>query len=340
MVAKVPIVAITDLQIEQNQLVAATQGRAFWILDDLTVLQQLTQEVASSEVHLFRPENPYRVGGGTSDSPTLGKNPPNGAVIYYNLAQEPDGVATLEILDAAGEVLRTFSSDSDASAPLATKTGLNRQVWDLRRESPEALPRIGQFGSEGRGYRSMPGTYTARLTVGDSTLTQGFEVLADPRLEPGVADYRASELFLRKVYDSLVALRESVKQIRSVRDQASALIERTADQPGGDEIGEAGGKLVDSLTAIEERLVQVKRETQQDRVNFPPTLNDMLLGLQGQVDNTDFPPTAGALLRLDELSADWNKEKTELQRLMGEDLEAFNTLIREKGVPAVSMTAR
>ena len=335
-----PIVAITDLQIEQNQLVAATQGRAFWILDDLTVLQQLTQEVASSEVHLFRPENPYRVGGGTSDSPTLGKNPPNGAVIYYNLAQEPDGVATLEILDAAGEVLRTFSSDSDASAPLATKTGLNRQVWDLRRESPEALPRIGQFGSEGRGYRSMPGTYTARLTVGDSTLTQGFEVLADPRLEPGVADYRASELFLRKVYDSLVALRESVKQIRSVRDQASALIERTADQPGGDEIGEAGGKLVDSLTAIEERLVQVKRETQQDRVNFPPTLNDMLLGLQGQVDNTDFPPTAGALLRLDELSADWNKEKTELQRLMGEDLEAFNTLIREKGVPAVSMTAR
>jgi hypothetical protein len=261
-------------------------------------------------------------------------------VVYYNFAQTPDEVATLEILGADGEVLRTFSSDSDASAPLATKTGLNRQVWDLRRESPEALPGIGEFGSGSRGYRGMPGTYTARLTVGESTLTQQFDVLADPRLEPGIADYQASERFLRKVYNSLVELRESVKQIRSARDQVSGLIERTEEQPGGDEIGEAGGKLVDSWTAIEERLVQVKRETQQDRVNFPPTLNDMLVGLQGQVDNTDHPPTAGALLRLDELSADWDKEKTELQRLMGEGLEAFNALIRNKGIPAVLMTGR
>ena len=108
----------------------------------------------------------------------------------------------------------------------------------------------------------------------------------------------------------------------------------------GEEIGEAGRKLVDSLTAIEERLVQVKRETQQDRVNFPPTLNDMLIGLQGQVDNTDHPPTAGALLRLKELSTDWRRERAELERLLDEDLEALNTLIREKGVPAVAPAAR
>jgi hypothetical protein len=124
-----------------------------------------------------------------------------------------------------------------------------------------------------------------------------------------------------------------------VHKQISALLERTEDQAGGDEIGEAGGKLVDSLTALEERLVQVKRETQQDRVNFPPTLNDMLTGLQGQVDSTDHPPTAGALLRLEELTADWRRERTELQRLMDEDLEALNRLIREKGIPPVGIAA-
>ncbi len=341
-----PIVPITDLRIEQNQLAAATQGRAFWILDDLTVLQQMTAEVQSSEAHLFRPENAYRVGGGTSESPILGKNPPNGAVIYYYLAHKPeDGAVTLEVLDRAGGLVRTFASDAseeeenDASHPLAVKPGLNRQVWDLRRESPPAIPGIRQLGGS-QGHRILPGTYTARLTVSESAMTQDFDVLGDPRLEPGVADYRASGEFLLKVYEQVVELRESVRQIRSVREQISELVERTAERQGGDEIGEMGKALVDSLTSLEERLVQVNYQTQQDRVNFPPRLNDMLNGLQGELDNTDYPPTAGALSRLDELSADWSRERAELERLLAEDLEALNALVRENGVPAVVPDAR
>ncbi|MFQ5705252.1 MAG: WD40/YVTN/BNR-like repeat-containing protein [Gemmatimonadales bacterium] len=336
-----PIVPITDLKVEQNDLVAATQGRAFWILDDLSPLQQLTDEVASSSVHLFQPARTYRVGGGTADRPRLGKNPPNGARLFYSLARVPDSTVTLEILDGGGRVVRAFDSDTTkkraagAAKPISVRAGLNLVVWDLRHEAPPPIEglNLGFFG--GQGYRVKPGNYTARLTVSGAVQTRSFEVAPDPRLDPGVADYDATDEFLQRLNARIVELHQSVARLESVRGQIENLVGRVKDLADGEEIANSGKTLGDSMRAVEERLVQFKRKTPQDIVNFPPQLNMQLTTLMGNVDGTDYAPRAGAIERLNDLSAEWARVKVLVDELLGPELDKFNGMIRDKGVGGV-----
>ena len=343
-----PAVPITDLKIQDNDLVAATQGRAFWILDDLAPLQQIDRGVANSAVHLFTPERAYRFGGGggfggNQRPPRQGENPPAGAAIYFYLAEAPESPVRLEILNGEGEVIRTYSSEKaegDSGGPrrLEVEPGQNRAIWDLRYERITRVPGLITFGGM-NSRRAGPGTYQVRLSVGDVTQTRSLEVVGDPRLQVTAADYQASEEFLAGVDESVNAIHEAVVRIRNVRGQMENVIERVADQPGGDEIREAGESLIEQLDELERELVQPDQKTFQDVINFANRLNAQLFFLSLLVEGAVPPPTAGELQRLADLSEEWSEHRATLERLLGEELAAWNEIVRAREIPAVITTA-
>jgi len=251
-----PATSIRDLVIKDDDLVIGTHGRGFWILDDITPLRQLRAEVASADVHLFAPQQAWRVRWNmNTDTPLppeepVGQNPPDGAILHYFLKSDVAGAVSLEILDAAGKVVRAFRSDdkpeewpSDRDIPdywirphqpLQTRAGLHRFVWDLHYPSPSAMSYgypisavIGNTWREPRGPWAHPGTYTARLTANGKTLEQRFEVKLDPRVKtPAAAMQTQFDLSMR----AYAAMNESFKALGDVRAARKALTEAAAKQ--------------------------------------------------------------------------------------------------------------
>ncbi len=343
-----PNTPITDLRVQSGDLVAATQGRSFWILDDLSPLRQWSAALGNG-THLFAPAAAYRVNqglGGSVGPITAGRNKPSGAGIDYVLATplEDGEMLRVEIVDQAGAVRRTFSSDTTRNADGVRFTtapaapGHNRLQWDLRTEGPPPIAgAVPFFGGVG-GYRVMPGTYTVRLTRGDAAAhTATLEVRGDPRVDASETDFAANRAFLETIRTAVTDLHRGVNEIRDVRSQVGDIVAKAqeAELEGATALEEAGTALSDSITALEDRLFQKRRQTQQDMVAFAGLLDTQLSTLAGEVDGTDLPPNAGALERLGDLQAQWAIERAALERVLGRMLDAFNQLAREHGVPAV-----
>jgi photosystem II stability/assembly factor-like uncharacterized protein len=346
-----PVVPITDLKMHHGDLVASTEGRAFWILDDVTPLHQATDQIAKTDVFLYKPRDVHRIEGFTGDAPGVGKNPPNGAVVYYHLAATPDSttVVTVEFLDDAGKVMRTLSSEKKkpveapgarAPTPLAPKAGMNRAVWDLRVESVPRVPGLFLLSSSGAGYRVAPGRYQVRLTVGKKALTQSFAVLGDPRLQIADADFRAQQELVSTIHGRVRDVLESVTLLRDVREQVTKLVALTKDQPNGKAISDAGKALTARVDTVEGALVQPKQKTFQDVINFRNGLDAHYLFLAEAADEMMPPVTSSMTERLKELDADWEKRRQQVASLLDRDLPAFNALFKDSGVPAVIIKRR
>jgi hypothetical protein len=362
-----PIVPITDLTIKDDDLVVATQGRAFWVLDDLTLLHQLKPELDNRDVHLFQPRPAYRLPGGgrggEGEGPqrlprTEGQNPPSGVVIHYFLKQAPgkDTPVSLEILTADGTLVRRFSSSAPASTPetseeaegggrrrggrqsdrLQPRAGMNRFVWNLSYPDAEDFPGMIIWGSLS-GPRAIPGAYQARLRIGREELTVPFEVRPDPRSSATPADYEAQLRFLIAIRDKLTETHRAIKQIRDVRDQLSAATRRAKGHPDAAAIAAAAKSIEKELTAIEEALHQTKAKSSQDVLNYPIRLNNKLASLAGVVGAGDNRPTEQALQVKDELTAQTDAELAKLRHLLAEDLPRFNDLLDRKKVPGVAV---
>ncbi len=343
-----PLTPITDLRVQAGDLIAATQGRAFWVLDDLSPLRQHTEADAASGHHLYTPTTGYRVSqglGGAVGPTTQGQNKASGVAIDYVVAGElDDATLTIEILDGAGSVIRNFTTDTTANADgsrysTATgKPGHNRLLWDLRVEGGAPIAEAYSFFGQAGGYRVMPGRYSARLTVGDDApQTASFEVRADPRIPAAQTDFAANQRFLETVTSALFTLHDGVNDIRDVRSQVNGVVEqaKNAELAGADALEEAGTALADSITALEDQLFQHRRAAQQDMVAYQGMLNMQLNALMGEVDGSDLPPTAGAFERLGDLEAEWAEAEAALNRVLGVMLDAFNQLARDSGVPAI-----
>jgi len=188
------------------------------------------------------------------------------------------------------------------------------------------------------GFRVMPGTYTARLTVGDAaSLSESFEVRGDPRIDAANTDFAANQRFLSTIADALVELHSGVNDIRDVRDQVNSVVQqaRDAELPGAEALDDAGQVLADSIGVLEEVMFQKRRQTQQDMVAYAGMLDTQLGTLGGEVDGTDLPPNAGAAERLGDLETEWSAARAMLNRVLGDMLDDFNRLARESGVPAI-----
>ncbi len=347
---ELPIVPITDLAVKEKDLVAATQGRGFWILDDLSPLQQLDADVAAAHVHLFTPRPAYRLDGRESRSESVheGKNPPSGVVFHFLLAEEPaaDVEVKLEVLEADGDAIRTYTrkpkpgeeeekkddeDDDGAEDPrqVEVKKGANRFVWNLRYPGAEKFPGLVLWNRDLDGPRAVPGAYRARLTVGEETVEAPFEVLPDPRTSATAEDFQAQFDFLLAVRDKLSETHREIGRLRDAKAQIEALEKRLEDDPEAAPLIEAGKALVERLDAVEKALYQTRNRSRQDPLNFPIRLNDKLAGLLGLVDYGDRRPTAQALEVKAELTAAIDAELAMLRELWASDLPAFNALARE-----------
>jgi hypothetical protein len=339
-----PVTPVTDLKVQSDDLVAATQGRAFWILDDLSPLRQIDDEVSAAELHLFKPRDAHRVGGFgffmMPGGPRLGNNPPPGAIIDYYLAEAPGSPVALEILNRAGEVIRSYSSEKKpgggmaAARPLGAKAGMNRFAWDVRHEPIKPIPKTFVFGSLA-GRKAVPGTYQARLTVGDENRTESFTVKKDPSVEATAEDFREQDSFVKEIEAELNAIHEAVIELRAVRDQLEVVMKRAEHHAEKDAIAEAGKALVEKLTEMEDTLIQKRTIDMQTILNAPSRLNHHYVYLRMSVDGGEGEVRNGARERLDDLSAQWSQHKATLDGFLGEELAAFNALVSEKGVPAV-----
>jgi len=348
---ELPVVPITDLTIRNNDLVASTQGRAFWILDDLTPLQQLTDAVSAGN-HLFEPRPAYRLGGGGFALPraNLGKNPANGVVLHYLLAEEleEDAEETLELdfLDSEGNVLRTVSSRAEPpSGPpnpffevpptkLATKAGMNRFVWDMRRDDLVTVEGLLSFGPLG-GPTVPPGAYQARMRLGEVEMTAPIVIVPDPRSEASLSDYDAQQELILMLAERVNEIHQTVLDMREVKTQVEGLLGRIDSLEASETLAEAGEKVVEAVDALEQELVQPKSKTFQDIINFRNKLNMDYMDLMGKVDSTAPPINQGIERRLADLEAAWAEHRAERDRILAEDVAAFNQLFAEHQVPAI-----
>lgn len=355
---KLPVTPITDLQVKNQDLVVATQGRSFWILDDLTPLHQLDDEVAAADAWLFDPRDTYRLGGGGfgGRGGSAGANPPGGVMIFYYLAEEPESSedpteVQLEIMDAGGEVLRTLSSTKpEYRAPsafarffpelfaggrkLEAKKGMNRYVWNFRLPDGELQKDAVLWGSS-RGPRVPPGTYQAKLSIGEWSQTREFEILADPRLDTPQADYDAQFALAKKVWETLVESHAALGKLRDTRTQIGDLTKRLTGAGHGEGLEDAAKAAKEKLTAIEERIYQTKTESSQDVLNFPPKIDGQIAGLLGAVESADARPTAGVEARFTDLRAELDAILADLDAVMATEVAEFNRLVKEKDAPAV-----
>jgi len=355
-----PAVPITDLVIDKRDraLVAATQGRAFWILDEVPVLEQLSAEVAGSDLHLFKPRDSYRMqGGGGFRMPrsAVGENPPGGTVIYYYLKNKPEGEVALEILDSSGKPVKRFSSkrkeqaqerapgeegefdSGGAPAQVSANVGLNRFVWDLRYPDATRFPGLILWAGQTTGPRAIPGAYQVRLTVDGKSATQPFAIKKDPRLEATQEELAKQFDLLIKIRDKLSQMHKSILEIRDARKQIDVIVARIKDEQGDKPILEAARSLEAKLAAVEEALYQTKNKASQDPLNYPIRLNNRLASLGEAVASADSAPTDQSYQVYEELATAIDREVAKLDQALREDLAAFNKLVRDHNVPAVTV---
>jgi len=265
-----PATSIRDLVVHEDDVVVGTHGRSFWILDDVTPLRQITQQVSSSDAFLFKPQVAYRVRRSVNtDTPIpqeepMGQNPPDGAIINYYLKSDASEV-TLEILDQAGKLMRRYSSsdppeqvnENSLAYPsywfrqhraLSNKAGMQRWTWDLhypplegpRSYGMQAIYRNTPTGP--LGPSALPGEYTAKLTVNGKSYSQSFTLKMDPRVVTSPADIARMFEISHNGYEGAKQSRAAQNEIRNLRTQIQTLKERAGQ-----------GALADALTALDNK---------------------------------------------------------------------------------------
>ena len=338
-----PIVPIHDLVVKDNDLVAATHGRAFWILDDLTPLHQLADSVARATRFLFAPRDPYRMGGGGGFGfgPTgVGANPPSGAVVFFYLKDKPDSAAEvrLDFLDSRDSLIRRFSTrPKEPGDSLKVRAGMNRFVWNVRYPEASRFPGMIFWAGGTQGPVAVPGTYKVRLTVGEWSQTRGFALKKDPRVSASPEDYQQQFDLLIRIRDRVSAANDAVKRIRDVKEQLDGAATRARGLPGeaGRRIAQFADSIKARLSAVEAEIYQVKNRSSQDPLNYPIRLNNKIAALAGVVASADAAPTDQSIQVFEQLSAALQVQLDRLKVMLDADVPAFNKLVKDSDVPAV-----
>jgi hypothetical protein len=338
-----PMVPITDLTIKNDNLIAATQGRSFWIIDDLTPLHQLNDVVSKSVVHLFKPMPSYRMPGSQRKIPskTEGVNHPGGVMIHFFLSDTTNAKASLEILESNGTLIKKFATKPDKKAKeeeLKLKPGFNRFVWDMRYADAEGFDGLIMWAARLTGPKAMPGMYKAKLTVNGASLETDFQIVKDPRTSGTETDIKEQFDFLMSVRDKLSETHKGIKKIRAAREQINRVIEPLKGKDENKDVLDMAKSINDEMKKIEETLYQTKNKSGQDPLNYPIRLNNKLGALASEADGSDYKPTQQVKAVYKEVSGKIDEQLNLLNKVFSEKIPKFNELIKQKSINAVSLT--
>jgi len=339
-----PVVPITDLAIKDNDLIVATQGRSIYVLDDLTILQEMNRDITNKDLHAF-PVNPaYRMAGNPFASAfgaaprNAGANPPAGAVINYFAKNVTDSTkASISILDKNKKLIRTYSTDAKETADkMEINKGLNQFVWNLQHPGADRAEGMILWNGTPGVITTAPGAHYAKIKVGKDSLEVPFEIKQNPNYKITPADYEAQMSFLTQVRDKFNEVQKGIKDIRTVRGQINDLTGRWGKETPKD-VKQFADSINKKLTSIEETLYQTKSKSGQDPLNFPIRLNDKLSGLFDVVNSGNMAPSKQSKEVFADLSAQSDAALSKLKQIMTDDLAKLNQLIREKSLPVIGV---
>ncbi|HEY3038072.1 MAG TPA: hypothetical protein VGJ66_05005 [Pyrinomonadaceae bacterium] len=335
-----PLVRIDDLQIHprDNALVLATHGRSVWVLDDLSPLERASENILTSDIHLFDVANAthfrlYGRKGSTGHKWFAAANPPYGAVINYYVKDKPKDDVKVTITDSGGTVVRDLKGPKEA--------GLNRLVWDLRL-NPPAPPPEGQgeggggfFGAP-RGPRVQPGAYTIKIAAGDKTATSKVTVQEDPRIQIVEADRGKLNEAIARVYALQKSAQDARKTMQSLKTQITTLQSSLKDNPDSSkQVNDSVQKLSDQLAAIQKKLVSAPDTSGSAGPALPDEPRPLLSQITGVafgLDSYTAAPTDDEKTRIEDLSKQLKDFVAELNKFIGEDVNNLNKQLRESGL--------
>ena len=351
-----PVVPVTDMAVKDGHLAVATQGRGYWIFDDLGLLRQLDADSLGASPRLFEPAKALRLPNGSIENPVHeGRNPPAGAVLHYWLPEElaEDVPLELTIADESGESIRQFTrkprkkdenNEEETDPPkgnddreLTADAGLNRLVWDLRYPDVERFEKLVLWNDSLHGPKAVPGRYRATLKTGDFEQSVDVEILRDPRSTASAAELQAQFDFVWGANRKLTETHRAITRLRKARAQVGTVSERLGDDEQYAELTQAADTITSQMDGIEEALYQTKLEARQDPLNFPIRLNDKLAGVMWTASIGDHAPTASAIAVRDELVLAIDAQLAALDEVLGAQLDAFNARVAEAQIPAVAI---
>ncbi|MFN2476236.1 MAG: glycosyl hydrolase [Chthoniobacterales bacterium] len=351
-----PVAPVHDLVVKDDDLVAGTHGRAFWVLDDVTPLRQLTAPVAQADATLYQPQTALLLNypNEFDKRQPVGENPPPGAIIDYYFKAAPKDEVTMDILDAKGQLVRHLSNkekrDNDqpeewpdrvkSAKTIPAEEGMNRFAWDLRYEDPVQTPGAFYSGEGPRGPKVMPGDYQVRLTVAGKTQTVPLHIVMDPRVTATPDALQAQFDLNMETRDQISRLHTAVNEIRDLKAQLHELHKKFAEDTRVKSVLDRADDLDKQMSAVEGQLIQVNMKSSEGNLVFPNMLNERFDTFSHAIDGANAAPTQPQhdvftmlSTRLDEQLQKWTQLKTDA-------VPAVANAIKQLDLPALSVQTK
>nr|WP_299168853.1 glycosyl hydrolase [uncultured Allomuricauda sp.] len=340
-----PVVPINDLIIQDNDLVAATAGRSFWILDDLGAIQNSLD--TTEKLKIYKPKDTYRIFGGSPEKPvpSLGQNPKQGVTFDYYLPKDSDSLnLKLEVLQN-GIVIRTITNKTQKDfkswpggppkpAVLPSKKGHNRFTWNFSKEQIPSIDKVFVFGNY-NGANVAPGVYALRLSLESETVETEATILPNPKVDGTEADYAEQQQVLNQIENAVYSMHEAVNQMRSAKAQLKSYSKLLKENESASELLKVGDSLMKRIKTWEENLIQPKQKTFQDVINFHNQLNADFMHLKGFIDTAEPKVTKGAKERLRDLLSQWKTFENEKNSIVNTEMAKYNELYNTLELPAI-----
>jgi hypothetical protein len=348
-----PLTPITDLKVAHDDLIVATAGRSYWILDELNAVREVQAKV--EKITLYTPEKAFLgnwysgLNGGNLDDftgtdPFQGQNPANGMVIYYHLPETfaDSTELTLEILDSKGQLVRKLSSKRNpefqayAGGPspdptLSIRKGVNRFVWNLRYPTVPGIP-TAYIESSYSGHKAIPGTYTLRLSGGGVTYEAKGEIQDIPGYNLAPADYQAYHEWMTQLEAEVTTMHTMVNTAKSYQEQLKNLVSRLDKKAEYKDLKAAAEKLIKDIQTWDEDMIQRKSTAYDDVENFPNKFTANFMYMMNHGESSIPKINEGTKVRYAELMEQWKPLKAEGERLIQTSVPAFNKLASEMGI--------
>ena len=337
-----PIVPITDLAIKNNNLIAATQGRSFWMIDDLTPIHQLTNSIIKEDVILFKPQDSYAMSGGNGrTSKTAGTNHPGGVAINYFIKEKGDKeLVSLKIYDSNNVLIKTFSTEPNKDkkeAELTLENGNNIFYWDMMYPGAEKVKGMILWWASLNGPMALPGNYKVTLTVGKTSKSQNFTILKNPVSETTLADATAQFNFINDINTKVTEIHKALKNVKKVRNQINSLKKSMKGKEEHKDLLDYATALLKEMTTIEEILYQTKSKSNQDPLNFPIRLNNKLAHLNSLTRIGSYAPTQQAIDFKNVINKEIDNELAKLYELFDNKVSVLNQKVKDSQIDLIQL---